>query len=227
MSQDSPYRRLRDLAVEEQPLSRLNQVGAAALATSELLALLLGCAPDLGSDLLCHFGSLHRLARAPRSRLMQRHGIGRSQAARLHAVAELARRLQAPPQDERQRINSPADAANLLMPSMRHLQQEHLSTILLDTRNGVLGIETIYVGSLNSSVVRIGEIFRPAIEAPAAAIIIAHNHPSSDASPSPQDVRVTREVCKAGKLLSIELLDHLVIGDGSWVSLKERSLGFD
>jgi DNA repair protein RadC len=227
MNHDTPHRRLRDLALEDQPLSRLNQVGVAALATSELLALLLGCAPDLGSDLLGHFGSLHRLARAPRSHLMQRHGIGRAQAARLHAVAELARRLQAPPSDERPRITSPADAANLLMPSMRHLQQEHLCTILLDTRNGVLGIETIYIGSLNSSVVRIGEIFRPAIEAPAAAIILAHNHPSKDVSPSPQDVRLTREICKAGNLLGIELLDHLIIGDGRWLSLKERQLGFD
>jgi DNA repair protein RadC len=114
------------------------------------------------------------------------------------------------------------------MPAMRDLEQEELRVILLDTRNRVLGIPTIYRGSLNTSGVRVGEIFRPAIEAPAAAIIVVHNHPSSDPSPSPEDVQVTRQIAIAGKLLDIELLDHLIIATGGrHVSLKERNLGFD
>jgi DNA repair protein RadC len=110
---------------------------------------------------------------------------------------------------------------------MRDLQQEELRVILLDTRNRVLGIETIYRGSLNTSVVRVGEIFRPAIEAPAAAIILVHNHPSGEVAPSPEDLTVTRQCAQAGKLLDVELLDHLIVGGGRYASLKERGLGFD
>jgi DNA repair protein RadC len=110
---------------------------------------------------------------------------------------------------------------------MGHLDQEELWVILLDTRNRVLGTKAIYKGSLNTSVVRVGEIFRPAIEAPAAAIIVAHNHPSGDPAPSPEDVNVTRQIVKAGKLLDIDVLDHLIISSGRYTSLKERGLGFD
>jgi DNA repair protein RadC len=121
-------------------------------------------------------------------------------------------RLQGPPADERARVTSPAEAANLLMGAMGHLDQEELWVILLDTRNRVLGTKAIYKGCLNSSVVRVGEIFRPAIEAPAAAVIVAHNHPSNDVSPSPEDVNVTRQIVKAGKLLDVDVLDHLIMG---------------
>jgi DNA repair protein RadC len=110
---------------------------------------------------------------------------------------------------------------------MAHLEQEELWVVLLDTRNRVLGISTIYKGSLNTSVVRIGEVFRPAVEAPAAAVIVAHNHPSGDPAPSPEDVNVTRQMVKAGKLLDIELLDHLIIAAQGYTSLKERGMGFD
>jgi DNA repair protein RadC len=182
-----PRRRIGDLPADERPLYRLHQVGAGALAATELLALVLGTsdAPGLAEELLARFGSLHLLARAPRSTLTRIRGIGPAQAARLAAVLELSRRLQLPEGDSPPRISCPADAAALVMPAMRDLQQEELRVILLDTRNRVLGVPTIYRGSLNTSVVRVGEIFRPAIEAPAAAIILVHNHPSSDPSPSP------------------------------------------
>jgi DNA repair protein RadC len=169
---------------------------------------------------------LHQLARAGKAQLLQVHGIGEAQAGRLLAVLELCRRLQAPPADDRPRITSPADAASLLVPRLRDLEQEELHVILLDTRNRVLDIRAVYRGSLNTSMVRIAEIFRPAIEAPAAAIVVAHNHPSSDPSPSPEDVNVTRQIVQAGKLLDIDCLDHLIIGH-TYVSLKERNLGFD
>jgi DNA repair protein RadC len=224
-----PRRRIGDLPVEERPLYRLHQVGAGALAATELLALVLGTpdAPGLAEELLARFGSLHRLARAPRSTLTRTRGIGPAQAARLAAVLELSRRLQLPEGDSRPRITCPSDAAALVMPTLRDLQQEELRVILLDTRNRVLGIPTIYKGSLNTSVVRVGEIFRPAIEAPAAAIILAHNHPSGEVAPSPEDLTVTRQCAQAGKLLDVELLDHLIVGGGRYASLKERGLGFD
>ncbi|MCB0005231.1 MAG: DNA repair protein RadC [Anaerolineales bacterium] len=221
-------RRVCELPVEERPLYRLHHVGAGALATTELLALVLGTAdaPGLAEELLIRFGSLHQLARASKAQLMRVHGIGEAQAGRLVAILELCRRLQAPPADDRPRITSPADAANLLLPRLRDLEQEELHVVLLDTRNRVLDICAVYRGSLNTSMVRIAEIFRPAIEAPAAAIVVAHNHPSSDPSPSPEDVNVTRQIVQAGKLLDIDCLDHLIIGH-TYVSLKERGLGFD
>ena len=225
----APRLRLCDLPTEERPLYRLQQHGSEALSTTELLALLLGSAdgPGLAQELLSHFGSLHQLARTSKARLMQFRGIGEAQAARLMACLALCRRLQEPPADERPRITSPADGANILLPRLRHLDQEELHVVLLDTRNRVLDIQRIYRGSLNSSMIRIGEIFRVAIEAPAAAIILAHNHPSNDPSPSPEDIAVTRQIVEAGKLLSIELLDHLIIGNGRFTSLKELGLGFD
>lgn len=224
-----PRRRIRDLPTEERPLYRLQRYGINALSTAELLALVLGTAdaPSLAQELLVQFGSLHQLARTPRAQLMRIYGIGEAQAGRLLAMLELSRRLQEPPADERLRVTSPGDAAALLLPRMRHLQQEELWVILLDTRNRVMKVVDVYKGSLNTSVVRVGEIFRPAIEMAAAAIIAAHNHPSGDPAPSPEDIHVTRQLMQAGTLLDIELLDHVIIGNGTYASLKERGLGFD
>lgn len=225
----SPRLRLCDLPAEERPLYRLHQHGTESLSNTELLALLLGTgeAPGLAQALLNSFGSLHQLARASQAQLRRIHGIGEAQAGRLLAFLELSCRLQAPAAEEKVRITSPADGANLLLPRLRHLEQEELHVIMLDTRNRVLATQLIYRGSLNTSVVRIGEIFRAAIEASAAALIVAHNHPSGDPSPSPEDVGVTRNIVEAGKLLSVEVLDHLIIGNGRFTSLKERGLGFD
>jgi DNA repair protein RadC len=121
----------------------------------------------------------------------------------------------------REQIKSPADIAPLLMITMGHLTQEELRTVLLDTKSRVQDIVTVYRGSLNASMIRVGEIFKAAVRWNSAALIVAHNHPSSDPTPSPEDVLVTREILQAGKLLDIELLDHLVIGQGKWVSLRE------
>jgi len=222
-------RRVCDLPAEDRPLYRLQQVGASALSTSELLALVLGAprGPGMAERLLSRFGSLHQLARAGKAQLLQVHGIGEAQAGRLLAVLELSRRLQAPPADEKLRITCPADGARLLLPLLRHLEQEELHVILLDTRNQVLDVCAVYRGSLNTSMVRLAEIFRPAIEAPAAALIMAHNHPSGDPAPSPDDLQVTRQAVQAGALLDVSVLDHLIIGNGVYTSLKERGLGFD
>ena len=157
---------------------------------------------------------------------MQLHGVGQAQAARLQASLELGRRvLQADP-GEQPAVQSPGDAANLLMYEMLNLTQEHLRVILLNTRNRVIGIPTVYVGSLNTSVVRLAEVFKPAIVNNAAAIIVCHNHPSGDCSPSPEDISITRHLVRAGEMLSIPVLDHIILGRHRFVSLKERGLGF-
>lgn len=203
LNQRPPRRRVCDLPIEERPLYRLHHHGSNALSTTELLALLLGTADATGlsNDLLKQFGSLHRLARASKAQLMRLRGIGEAQAGRLMAVVELSGR------------KSPVRPMppTCLCRALKDLQQEELHVILLDTRNRVLDIRTIYRGSLNTSMIRISEIFRPAIEAPAAAVIMAHNHPSTDVSPSPEDVNVTRQAVQAGKLLNIELLDQCAV----------------
>jgi len=126
----------------------------------------------------------------------------------------------------REQITSPADLAGLLMVEMSHLEQEHLRVVLLNTKNYVLSIETVYIGTIDSASVRVGEVFKAALKQNAAALIVVHNHPSSDPTPSLEDIAVTRQLAEAGKLLGVDVLDHLVIGQGRWVSLRERRLGF-
>jgi DNA repair protein RadC len=160
---------------------------------------------------------------------LEQAGLSTKAAVALQAAFHFAERLHTQrlsQPEERPTINSPADAAALVQFEMSGLEQEHLRVILLDSRNHVLDIVEIYHGSVNSSQVRVGEVFVPALRRMAPAILIVHNHPSSDPTPSPDDVAVTRAVVAAGKLLDITCLDHLVIGQGSWVSLKERGLGF-
>ena len=166
------------------------------------------------------------LQRLPFEELCNQHGIGEAKAAQIKAAIELGRRLTLESPEECPTINSPADAAALVSYEMSGLEQEHLRVFLLDTRNHVLDIVEVYKGSVNSSQVHVGELFKPAIRRGASAIIIAHNHPSGDPTPSPDDVAVTRAILQAGKLLGIDVLDHIVIGLGRWVSLKERGLGF-
>jgi DNA repair protein RadC len=138
----------------------------------------------------------------------------------------LGRRLLVTSPDARPQITSPTDAANLLMLEMGHLEQEHLRTVLLDTKNRVLETPTVYIGNVNASIIRAAEIFKNAIRANAAALIVAHNHPSGDPTPSPEDVQVTRSLVEAGKLLGIEVLDHIIIGRNQFISLKEKRMGF-
>jgi DNA repair protein RadC len=224
---------MRDMPTSDRPRERLLQVGERSVSAAELLAIILrtGVGGEnvvrLAERLLARFDGLTGLARASIAELKDVKGIGPAKAVEIKASLELGRRMLASAPEERSKVTSPADAANLLMSEMTFLEQEHLRLILLDTRNHVLSTPTIYIGSLNTSVIRIGEIFRAAIRENAAAIIVAHNHPSGDPAPSPEDVEVTRQIFKAGQLLDIDLLDHLIIGRQRFVSLKERGLGFD
>jgi DNA repair protein RadC len=211
----------------------LQQVGARALSTIELLAIVIGTGHGndnvlrLAQLLLSEMNDLPGLVLGSTTEMEAVKGIGKVKAIRIKAALELGRRAIATSIEERPQVTSPADAANLLMSEMMYLEQEHLRVITLDTRNHILSIPTVYIGSLNTAVVRVGELFRVAIRINAAAVIVAHNHPSGDPSPSPEDVHLTRQLVKAGKLLDIEVLDHIVIGHQRYVSLKERGLGFD
>jgi len=229
----APYRpTIHELPASERPRERLQHRGAAALSNAELLAIVLRTGVggenvlNMAQRLLSTYGGLAGLARASFGELAREHGMGTAKTAQVQAALELGRRLLIASPDERPQITSPADAANLLMPEMELLEQEHLRTLLLDTKHHVLASPTIYVGNVNTSVIRVAELFREAIKLNCAALIVAHNHPSGDPTPSPDDIRVTEQIVQAGKLLDIEVLDHLIIGRQRYVSLKERGLGF-
>ena len=219
--------KLKSLPLREQPAYRVSQ-NAAACNLTELLAAVIGGQKqiEISEALLARFdGDIRRLYLAHPAELATVKGISQATAVRIKAALNLGLRLNLP-NEERPTINSPADAAALVQYEMALLEKEHLRVLLLDRRNRVLDIEEVYQGSVNSSQVRVGEIFRPAVGRLASAIIVTHNHPSGDPTPSPDDVAVTRAIVQAGKLLDVECLDHLVIGQGRWVSLKERGLGF-
>ena len=228
----APIYRIRDLHESDRPRERLTALGPQALSNAELIAILLRVgvtgesAVHVGQRLLNKFGGLTGLHRAPLADIKKQHGLGDAKAAQIKAAIELGRRLTLEAPEERPSINSPADAAALVSYEMSALEQEHLRVILLDRRNRVLETAEVYKGSVNSSQVRIGEVFKEAVRKNASAVVVIHNHPSGDPTPSPDDVAVTRAIVQAGKLLDVEVLDHLVIGQGKWVSLKERGLGF-
>ena len=224
--------RIRELPSSEQPRERLRDYGPAALSDAELLAILLRTGLQgmnviqLAQQLLRDNGGWLGLQRLSFQELTQIHGFGEAKAAQIKAALEIGRRLLLAQPEQRPQISSPADVATLLMVEMSFLEQEHLRVVLLNTKNYVLRTETVYIGSINSSAVRVGEVFKAALRANAAALIVVHNHPSGDPTPSPEDVAVTRQLVEAGKLLDVDVLDHLVIGQGRWVSLRERRLGF-
>ncbi|HLD94852.1 MAG TPA: DNA repair protein RadC [Anaerolineales bacterium] len=224
--------RIADLAPDERPRERLKKVGPGALNTAELLAVLLRTglrgesAVTLGQRLLNTFGGLTGLQRADYAEVESLKGMGEAKATAVKAAIEIGQRLSVQSPESRPAISSPADAAALVQYEMSGLAQEHLRELILDTRNRVVDIEELYKGSINFTSARIAEIFKPAIVRESAAIILVHNHPSGDPTPSPDDLALTKAVREAGQLLDIELLDHLIIGQGRYISMKERKLGF-
>jgi DNA repair protein RadC len=208
----------------DAPRQRLARLGVAACSDEELLAVLLGgrrSATATASRLIRDCGGLADMARAP---LMALEPIaGATAAAAVVAACELGRRASAAWPAASWRVRAPSDLAERLVPVMGNLEHEELRVALLNTKNAVTALSTLYVGNLTGTSVRVGEVFRDAVRRQAAAIVVAHNHPSGDPSPSAEDLRITGELAQAGRLLDIELLDHLVIGHGRWVSL--RALG--
>jgi len=219
--------KLRALPLREQPAYRVS-ANAAGCSLIELLAAVIGGAQqiEVAEGLLARFGGdIQRIHKAHVSELAQAAGVGQQTAVRLKAALALGLKLHEPT-TERPLVNSPADAAALVQYDMSLLEQEYLKVILLDNRNHVLDVVEVYHGSVNSSQVRMAEVFKPAVQRMAPAIICCHNHPSQDPTPSPDDISVTRAMVQAGKILDCELLDHLIIGGSRFVSLKERGLGF-
>lgn len=222
---------LRELPADLCPLVRIDQLGAQTLASVELVAILLGDAPHsenalvLAERLIELYGGVTHLARLPMIELMNQNGIGPGRARRLGAAFELAKRIGVPELD-RFVVRSPADIYSLLS-DMQYLEQEQLRVVLLNTKNRVIKVVTVYQGSVHTNVIRVAELFRDAIRWNATAIALAHNHPSQDPTPSPEDVALTREIVKAGQLMDIDTADHIVIAQGGrFVSLRERGLGF-
>jgi len=224
--------RIADLSASDRPRERLENLGAQALSSAELIAILLRVgvrgegAVAVGQRLLTTFGGITGLHQASFEEIIAQHGVGEAKAAQIKAAIELGRRLTLESPDEKPSISSPSDVAALIQYEMSGFEQEHLRVLYLNTRNRVQAWEDVYRGSLNQSQVRVGEIFKGAIRRNAAAIILAHNHPSGDPSPSADDLVITRAIIAAGQLLDIEVLDHVIIGRGRYISMKEKKLAF-
>jgi DNA repair protein RadC len=214
-SKDSrPNYRITDLHDDERPRERLRNRGPQALSNAELIAILLRVgvpgenAIQVGQRLLQTMGGISGIHRAPFDELVRQHGLGEAKAAQIKAAIELGRRLSVETPEERPTINAPGDAAELLKYDMQALEQEHLRVMLLDRRNRVIELVELYRGSVSSSQIRVGEVFREAVRKNASAIIVAHNHSSGDPTPSPDDVAVTRAILQAGKMLDVDVLDR-------------------
>ncbi len=226
-------RALREMPAAERPRERLELRGAAGLSSSELIGLLWGSgargrsAVDLAEDAIARFDGLTGLARASGLELESIPGIGAARAAQLQAAFELGRRLLADWPTARWAVRSPRDVADRLVLQMGRLEREELRVVILNTKNVVQRVVTTYQGNLSASVVRVGELFRDAVRLTAAGVILVHNHPSGDPTPSPDDLHLTAEALAAGRLLDIAVLDHLVIGHDAWVSMRDRGIAFD
>ncbi len=224
---DSPIM-LRDVPEEERPRERLILHGAHSLSNQELLAIILrpGTTNEsvlqVSQRVLQTFEGLRQLKNATLEELMEIKGIGKAKAIQILASLELGKRIAQLHPDEKYTIRSPQDGANFVMEEMRFLQQEHFVALYLNTKNQVLHKQTIFIGSLNASIVHPREVFKEAIKRSAAWLICFHNHPSGDPTPSREDIAVTNRLVESGKLLGIDVLDHIIIGDNQYVSLKEK-----
>lgn len=223
-----PSLMIRDVNMEDRPRERLLRQGAESLSNQELLAILLRTGTKeesvlvLANRVLNVFERLHHLKHATIEEMIAIKGIGEVKAIQLLAAIELGRRLAQKNNDEKFTIRSPEDAATYLMPDMSSLNQEHFVVLFLNIKNQVIHKQTIFIGSLNASIVHPREIFREAVKRSAASILCAHNHPSGVPTPSTEDIEVTKRIVEAGYIIGIEVVDHLIIGDHQFVSLKEK-----
>lgn len=220
--------KIHDVHEADRPRERLLRQGAKSLSNQELIAILLGTGTKhesvlaVANRVLLTFEKLHNLKFATLEEMTEIKGIGEAKAVLLLAAIELGRRLASKEGERRYTIRSPEDAANFLMQDMTSLQQEHFVVLFLNVKNQILHKKTIFVGSLNASIVHPREIFREAVKRSAASIICAHNHPSGVPTPSPEDIDVTTRLYEAGKIVGVDLLDHVIIGDHQFISMKEK-----
>ena len=218
---------VRDLPTAEQPRKRLKYSGAQSLSMAELLAIILRTgtsrenALELAGKLLAKYGGLAGLVRADFGEVCAEYGMGEAKTAQLKAALEIGLRMSVLHPQEKYSIHSPADAANLVMVEMAYLDHEQMRILVLDTKNRVVANIQRYIGTVDSSILRASEVFRPAITFNAPGIILCHNHPSGVPDPSQDDIETTLELVEAGALLDIQLVDHIIIGDGRFVSMKE------
>ncbi|MFD0768187.1 DNA repair protein RadC [Bacillus sp. CGMCC 1.60114] len=219
---------IRDVVKEDQPRERLLLEGASSLSNTELLAILLRTGSKeesvltLANRILHHFDGLRMLKDATIEEMTSIHGVGMAKASQLIAAFELGRRMVRLEYQNRYSIRNPEDCARYMMEEMRFLQQEHFVCLYLNTKNQVMHRQTVFIGSLNASIVHPREVFKEAFRRAAASIICLHNHPSGDPAPSQEDIEVTKRLVECGKIIGIEILDHIIIGDHKFVSLKDK-----
>jgi len=222
--------RINEMPAAERPRERLKKSGPASLSNSELLAIILRTGTrsenviGLANRLLSKFGGLDGIAKASFGELCAMQGVGHAKAAQIKASLELGRRLSMAQFDDKAIIRSPHDVVSLLTAEMAFLDQEHLRVVHLTSKNQVISVCEVYRGNVNTAMVRPSELFREAVRENCPAIIVVHNHPSGDPEPSPDDINITKHIVEAGRMLDIEVLDHIIIGKKGHVSLKERSL---
>ncbi|MGB4596035.1 MAG: DNA repair protein RadC [Anaerolineaceae bacterium] len=225
---DKQNLRIKDLSRENRPRERLASQGPKALTDGELLAILLGTgsgkqsAIDLGNEMLQKLGGLNGLAKVDLATLKTLDGVGNAKASQVVAVMELAARLATEEIKSKTTVFTPDDVAQILLPDLSKRTQEVFVVVLLNSRNHLIATEELYKGAQNGSTVRVSEIFTTAVRLSAMNIIIAHNHPSGDATESPEDVNLTRQVIEAGNILDIKVLDHLVIGQKTYTSIRRK-----
>ncbi len=223
---------LAEMPEAERPRERLLRHGPSALSNIELLAILLNTGLPgesvmvVAERLLREHGGFPGLMKLSAEELARIHGLGPAKATKLKASMEIANRILATNPDQKPKISSPDDITNLIGLEMSLLEQEQLRIVLLNTRNEVIGIRTLYQGTTNQAQVRIAEVFRDAVRANAVAIIVVHNHPTGDPTPSSADIDLTRTMVEAGDVLEVKVLDHMIIGHGRHVSMKRLGLGF-
>ena len=219
---------IKEMPEEERPREKMIKYGSESLSDAELLALIIRIgnrnrtAVELSQDILNQYGGLKSLNKLGINDLTEIKGMGKAKAVQIQALVELSKRLATLNKEERDIIKCPADTAHLLMPELRYLTQEVFKLVLLDTQNQVISMPMISKGSLTSSIVHPREVFREAINHSSAAIVLAHNHPSGVPDPSKQDIKITKKLIASGKIIGIEVLDHIIIGDGIFLSMKEK-----
>lgn len=224
----APKMMIRDVHLADRPRERLIREGAGSLSNQELMAILLrtGTRSEsvlvLANRVLSTVDRLQDLIGMTVEEMTEIKGIGEAKAVHILAAAELGKRLYRTSPQDRYKIRSPEDAANYLMTDMSSLNQEHFVVLFLNVKNEVLHKQTIFIGSLNSSIVHPREVFREAFKRSAASMIISHNHPSGDTTPSREDIEVTKRLMEAGSIMGIDVLDHIIIGDQKFISLKDK-----